>query len=118
MDSSRLGSTPSGKAAVAQVINLDSDSEEEITDTLKGPQRGSGLMLEPPKLEYLGSGDNGNHELELETEIKSDDDDDGDAWDLESVIEIEGSLEEVSDENLAGGGESTAETVMESWAYR
>ncbi|KAG4440904.1 hypothetical protein IFR05_003594 [Cadophora sp. M221] len=117
MDASRLGSMPSSKAAVTQVINLDSDSEAEIMDTLKGPQRGSGLKLEPPKVEYLESGDHHEHEPELESEIKSDDDDDdGDAWDLESVVEIEGSLEEVSDENLAGGDSEC--TLTEAIAFR
>ena len=117
MDTSRLGSTPSGKAAVTKVINLDSDSENEIMDTLalQGAQRGNvkgGLVLEPPKVEYVESGDEGNNELELEpAATKTDDeDDDGDAWDLESVVEIEGALEEVNDDNLVGGGELTSET--------
>ncbi|KAG4424810.1 hypothetical protein IFR04_001970 [Cadophora malorum] len=123
MDTSRLGSTPSGKAAVTKVINLDSDSENEIMDTLalQGAQCGNvkgGLVLEPPKVEYVESGDEGNNELELEpAATKTDDeDDDGDAWDLESVVEIEGALEEVNDDNLVGGDDEC--TLKEAIAYR
>lgn len=93
---------------MTQVIKLDSDSKDEIKHTsLKEAQRGSnGLKLEPPKDEYPESGDKESHDLEAELTIRSDDDDGGDGWD-ESDVEIEGTLEEVSDENLLGGGELT-----------
>lgn len=104
MDATRVSSRPTVKAAVAQVIKLDdSDDEKDIADALiLAQQRGNSVKhLEPPKLEY--DSESGDEKDELDDALTNDDD----AWDLQSVIEIEGSLEEIGDESLSGGGNSS-----------
>ncbi|KAL2062937.1 hypothetical protein VTL71DRAFT_6009 [Oculimacula yallundae] len=90
---------PSNNATVSKIVNLESDSEEQTLDTQDGA---SHIVLKAPKFETLESGDEGDHEPagDLESTTKTDDEDEDD---LESIIEFEGSMEEVSDEHLVGG---------------
>ena len=112
MDAARLVSRPTVKATVAQVGKLDdSEDEKDITDALIAAQRGNlpnGVKnFEPPTLAY--DSESGDEKDEFDDSLSNDDD----AWDLQSVIEIEGSLEEIGDESLSGGGNSP-ETPLES----
>ncbi|CZT07932.1 related to sirtuin 5 and related class III sirtuins (SIR2 family) [Rhynchosporium agropyri] len=61
-------------------------------------------ILTAPKFELVESGDEADQEDELEVEpAAKTDDDDGDGSDASSPIELEGSLDEISDEDLVGG---------------
>jgi hypothetical protein len=92
MDVSRVGAghVPV-KAAVHQVVKLDSDDESEIEDALLGQPRVNGV-----------NGVNGGFEaLEAPSESADDEDGDNDEWEVESLFED--TLEELGDESLFDG---------------
>ncbi|KAI9051177.1 hypothetical protein LZ554_005279 [Drepanopeziza brunnea f. sp. 'monogermtubi'] len=102
-------------AARSKLVNLhsDSDSEEDIVaaqrvDGVKLEAYGSESGDENPDEDSALSDDGGNEE-----EAEEDEEED---WDLESVIEIEGSLEEIGDESLCGGQDIC--TLQEAVAFR
>ncbi|KAK2624731.1 hypothetical protein QTJ16_005924 [Diplocarpon rosae] len=109
MSTARRGSVSqpiTTKAAVANVVNLGSDSGGEYPAPVGSAQRVKGVdLLEP------GS-ESGDERQEPEDELSDDDEN----WDLQSIIEVEGSLEEIGDENLAGGAETC--TLQEAIMYR
>ncbi len=109
MDATRVSSRPIVKAPVAQVIKLDdSDDEKDIADALILAQRGNGVKhFEAPTLEY--DSESADEKDEIDDALSND----GDAWDLQSVIELEGSLEEIGDESLSGGGTSPETPVQD-----
>lgn len=100
------------KAAVARVLKMDADSEEDHAGATLAAQRVDMVGLEPPKPEY-GPSESGDETAKVEDALSDeDDDDDDDDCEALSVIEVEGALEEIGDESLSGGGESQCYCIV------